>query len=163
MAAIGSNGPCPCLGRCDDPGTYFVFPTDANCCHSGRRPFPVEPSYQAGNCLGENWSECPRYQETLIEDRTPKTALVSYVLKAVDRFPIAWEFVVIAVVVLGVLIGVWFLAFRPKDTSQAGMMTPTAAVTANHPATSALGTAAVSYTHLRAHETAYTMSDCDLS
>jgi len=142
MAAIGSIGPCPCLGRCDDPDNYFVFPTIANCCHSGRRPFPVEPSYQAGNCLGENWSVCPRYQETPVEDGTLKTAVISYALKAVDQFPIAWEFAVIAVVVLVVLIGVWFLALRPNDASQAGMTTPTGAMTTTRPATSEPGTAA---------------------
>jgi hypothetical protein len=146
MAAIASNGPCPCLGRCDDPDSFFAFPTVANCCHSGPRPFPVEPPYQADNCLGESWSECPRYKETPVEGRTLKAVVVSYALKAVERFPVAWEFVAIAVVVLGVLIGIWFVALRPKDTSQAGMMTPAATMTAARPATSELGTAAAQAT-----------------
>lgn len=142
MTSALSSGPCPYLGRCDDPDKHYGFPTVAHCCHSGLRAFPVEPSYQEDNCLGDDWSECPRYKEAQAGDGILNTAVVSYALKAVAQFPIPWEFVGVAVIVLGMLISVWFLALRPKDTSQAGIMTPAAAMTAASMATSQSGTAA---------------------
>lgn len=126
-----TSGPCTYLGRCDDADSHFGFPTIENCCHSGLRPFPVEPSYQMDNCLGEDWPECPRYKEALSKESTPKNAILAFAWRTFNQSVVPWEFVAISAVVLAILVGVWFLVLRPKQApSQAGMTTPEAAATA---------------------------------
>ena len=61
MSAIGSQA-CPYLGRCEDPENYYSFPTIDNCCHAEKRPYAVEPPYQARICLEGWWSTCLRYK-----------------------------------------------------------------------------------------------------
>jgi hypothetical protein len=53
---------CPYLGRCDDAESYYAFATANNCCHSEKRLFRVETSYQANTCLERGWTACPRYK-----------------------------------------------------------------------------------------------------
>jgi hypothetical protein len=142
MASKVSSEPCPYLGRCDDRENYYAFPTMDNCCHSGSGPFPVEPSYQADNCLGANWTECPRYGDTPAGDSTLKNTILAYAWRTFGQSPIAWEFVAMAVVVLGILIGVWLLVLRPDDDTQARSVSPALTMTAAHVATSQSGTAA---------------------
>lgn len=60
MCAFGGQA-CPYLGRCEDPENYYSFPTADNCCHSERRPFPVDTAYQAKVCLEGWWTTCRRY------------------------------------------------------------------------------------------------------
>lgn len=146
VSTTSNSGPCPYLGRCDDPENYFAFATDGNCCYSGPRPVPVEPPYQVDNCLGEHWSECPLYRKPPAHESSPGVAILARVQQAFQQSPIAWEFVVIAVVVLGILVGVWLLALRPKDGSQAGESTPTEALTAAQVATNEFETAVAQVT-----------------
>ena len=142
MADIASNGSCPYLGRCDDSDSLFAFPTIANCCHSGSKPFPVEPSYQEDICLGEDWSACPRYRESPVRESSPRSGILAYAWKVLDQSPIAWEFVVVVGVVLSILIGVWLLLLRPKPEPEVGIMTPVETTTAAALSTAELATEA---------------------
>ncbi len=114
---------CPHLGRCDDPGSLYAFPTIENCCHSISRPVPVELSYQVDHCLGDDWSECPRYTEVLASGSSTYPILAS-AGKTILQSPTAWLFLLVAVMVVAVLTAVWFLALRPKDVPEVSMMTP---------------------------------------
>ena len=125
MAAIAAGGPCPCLGRCDDPDNFYGFASDGNCCHSKSRPVPVEPTYQVDHCLGDNWSECPRYKEYLVSGSS-KSPILAYAAKALEQAPTVWGFVLLAIVVAGILTGVWFLALRPRQVSEASVTTAAA-------------------------------------
>ncbi len=130
MAALAADRPCPCLGRCDDPDNYFGFASDGNCCHSGLMPFPVERPYQVDHCLGDSWPECPRYKDYLASggSHNPILALAA---KALDQAPAVWGFISVAIVVAGVLAGIWFLALRPKGLSEASSA-PTATPSASY-------------------------------
>jgi hypothetical protein len=144
MASTVSGEPCPFLGRCDDRENYYAFPTIDNCCHSRSSPFPVEPTYQTDNCLGDAWPDCPRYSdiETQAGGDSLKNTILTYAWRAFDQSPIAWEFVAIAVVVLGILTGVWLLVLRQNEETQARIMSPALTMTAAPIATSESGTAA---------------------
>ncbi|NIV29970.1 MAG: hypothetical protein GWN58_10845, partial [Anaerolineae bacterium] len=133
MAAIAAGGPCPCLGRCDDADNFFGFASDGNCCHSRLRPVPVELAYQEDYCLGDGWPECPRYKEYLTSGGSKNPILVA--LNAISQIPTGWGFALVAVLVVSILTGVWFLALRPREVSEAS--TPTAAALL---ATSDIGT-----------------------
>ena len=81
-----AGGVCPYLGRCDDAENYFSFPTVSNCCHTRRRPFSIEPSYQANVCLEGTWTSCPRYEDAKhggVARRLPIWALIGIALAAI--------------------------------------------------------------------------------
>ena len=139
MADLTASGPCPYLGRCDDPDNYYGFASEGNCCHSGTRPFPVEPSYQVDNCLRNDWPECSHYRESLagVSSENP---ILANARRVTSQAATAWGSVVVAVVVVSILIGVWLLAFRPKDLSEAGAIAAGESTAITHEATSDLGT-----------------------
>jgi hypothetical protein len=134
MAVKSAGGPCPCLGRCDDPDNFFGFASDGNCCHSGLRPFPLERPHQEDHCLGDGWPGCPRYEDYLTSGGS-RNPILAFAVRALDQAPTVWSFGLVAIVVAAILAGIWFLALRPKDLSRARM---TAAWTP--PAPSTLGT-----------------------
>ena len=132
---------CPHLGRCDDPGSLYAFPTDENCCHTTGRPFPVEPSYQERTCLGDDWPECPRFTGILGEDETLTTVVASSPWSVIKQFPLARELAGI-VAVVAILVGVWFLVLRPQGGSQVEATKTAGTAIAARMATSEFGTAA---------------------
>ncbi len=52
---------CPYLGLADDPDTHFAFPSGAQRCHATSRPFTIDASKQARDCLTAQHVDCPRY------------------------------------------------------------------------------------------------------
>ncbi len=134
---------CPCLGRCDDPDSYFSFPTEGNCCYSGPQPIPVESSYQQDNCLGANWPRCPRYIEPPAADSSPREGILASAGEALRQIPVPWDFVLLAVVVVSILVGVWLLGIGSKYSSQDDAVTPTGVVTVPQAATSEVSGTAV--------------------
>ena len=135
MASTVIRGACPHLGRCDDPDSYFSFATAGNCCFSGTQPSPIESAYQEKNCLGGSWRECPRYGLPLVRDDSPGDAPLGRTWQYLGRLPTPMGFVVLAVAVLGVLIGIWLLGMGPEDSNRVSMTAPAGAVTATREAT----------------------------
>ena len=74
MCAAASRA-CPYLGRCEDPGNYYFFPTVDNCCHTEKRPFTVQPEYQGKVCLGGDWTACQRYRAATGEENGKDSAI----------------------------------------------------------------------------------------
>ena len=129
------RGACPHLGRCDDPDSYFSFATAGNCCFSGTQPSPIESAYQEKSCLGGSWRECPRYGLPLARDDSPGDAPLGRSWEYLGRLPMPVGFAVLAVVVLGVLIGIWLLGMGPEDSNRPSMTAPAGAVTTTQQAT----------------------------
>lgn len=126
---------CPFLGRCDDPGNHYAFPTVANCCHSAGRPFPINISYQGTACLGLEWVSCPRYREGE-KQRRPGGAPAVVPLEPTERRRLpAWA-IVVGVTVAILLAVILFLVLRPDgetpvlpsaaSVAPSSMTTPTA-------------------------------------
>jgi hypothetical protein len=55
---------CPYLRTVDDPGVYVSSPDAANCCYalSPDQSTSVELEFQAGTCMGGQFSRCARYK-----------------------------------------------------------------------------------------------------
>jgi hypothetical protein len=105
MASTVVRVACPHLGPCDDPDSYFSFATTENCGFSGSQPSPIESAYQEESCLGGSWRECPRYGLPLVRDDSLGGVPLARVWQSLGRLPTPIGFVVLAVVVLGMLIG----------------------------------------------------------
>ncbi len=135
MTSTVVRGACPHLGRCDDPDSYFSFATSGNCCFSGTQPSPIESAYQETSCLGGSWRECPRYGLPLVRDDSQGDMSLTRVWQSLGWLPTPLGFVLLAIVVLGVLIGIWLLGMGPEDSIRVSMAAPAGAVTATQEAT----------------------------
>ena len=118
---------CPYLGSCGDRDTFYAFPSFENCCHSEAQPTTVEPSYQAEYCLGQKWSDCPRYIAAQTGTELPEPVKAGF-----PGLP-SWAIAGIAVGVVLLLVAL-LLILSPKEppseklTPTEGLLTVTAAV-----------------------------------
>jgi LysM repeat protein len=119
-----ATGACPCLGRCNDPETYYSFPSFDNCCHTEPEPFPIEPSYQADTCLAKDWSACPRYKAAQEGVGSQRTAVVGWQQRIKALHLPLWALSGI-VAGVGLVLGVLLLILLPRD-STSDTFTPTA-------------------------------------
>ena len=130
-----ATGACPCLGRCNDPETYYSFPSFDNCCHTEAEPFPIEPSYQADTCLAKDWPACPRYKAAQEGVGSQRTAVVGWQQRIKALHLPVWALAGI-VAGVGLVLGVLLLILLPKDstsdtiTPTAGLVSVTSGVTA---------------------------------
>jgi hypothetical protein len=136
-STVNHDGACPHLGRCDDPDSYFSFATGGNCCFSGTQPSPIESAHQEKSCLGGGWRECPRYRLPLVRDDSPGDAPLGRSWKYLGRLPTPVGVTILAVIVLGVLIGIWLLGMGPENSNPVSMTAPAGAVTTTVEATHA--------------------------
>ena len=105
---------CPYLGRCDDPDSYFAFPTDGNCCYTEQHPAPIDTFFQIAACLGKEWTACPRYQ-TATSQIPAEVPSVPPVRKSVSKSSRP-SWILVAPVAVVVLLLVWLLVLRPSST-----------------------------------------------
>ncbi len=135
---------CPFLGLYNDGETRYGYPNLANYCHAQPSPFGVELAYQASTCLGESWSDCPRYLAVESGEGVAAAAVPAPRERLQQRRPrprrLRW--VAAAVVVAVVLGGLFFLFRSPIGTSQ--QATSVAAVAPSDAATAALAPSATS-------------------
>lgn len=105
---------CPYLGRCDDPHSFYAFPTDGNCCHSEQRSVPIDRSYQTSTCLAESWVTCLRYEVATGQVPSQETAAPAVRPRPLQIPRLPW-IRILAVVVAAVVLFVLFLVLRPDS------------------------------------------------
>jgi hypothetical protein len=150
MHASIEKASCPHLGRCDDAGSFYTFPTPANCCHVGDPPLTIEPPHQGSVCLGQDWGECPRYKAALAGDEIRHSTTPSRLRKLAERAPSGWSIAAV-VVVAGLILGGLAMVLR----LQSPVTAPSRAasdftVTESDPSSSGASTAHISRSPARA-------------
>ncbi|HSJ53963.1 MAG TPA: hypothetical protein VLC52_09475 [Anaerolineae bacterium] len=136
MSAIGSQA-CPYLGRCEDAANYYFFPTVDNCCHSEKRPFTIDPSYQGQVCLGGEWTTCLRYKAATGTALDEEQVAVSPPAPA--KRSLSQKSVIMGLGVGGILLVALILILLPRVEPQWLQLTASSVVASQGEMTSAAG------------------------